>query len=1306
MRKYLLFILFLCMHCIARGQTGYDYRYWFDNDDSQMREDHSMSDSWQFQADLSGLSESFHAIHIQVADTAGVLSAPMTRFFIKMRDTDVKEGRYWFDNDIKTQRTNTAVQGIFDIDVSGLQEGFHTFHYQVVGIDGSYSSVTTRSFYRVLVPESSYYRCWVDEDYTTMTKGRFTGTPILVDITSISEGYHVLRVQLDGSTPSSPVSHSFVKIPQTEGVEYLTCLCSVDDKLFRQEQVPSEGGIINWNFDVSDLSQGFHRMQVQVVTPSGAATSTYDAFFLRTTTNEEMGEMKCVYCIDGAEFYTEAGRMSNGAFHCDLDVSALTDGLHRLSYYLTNGKGVSTKMTTQFFMKTPVGGNGIMQYEYWQNDQGDDAHKKVKLSQRTNPYNLISLLPVETLPIRSCNFKFAVKDGMPLIYAHNEIHLRFTDSQGRFVDESKEYVDEQVSATVEPVGELQPTQTFPKVTGNDIRWYTLQVAPGDTAAFRVSQAATVQVFAPSGKEVFKTSESASVKWAGIHTWEDGTYYVAVHDVTGSQNTMTLDYMHMDKYDVVDWDVHTVGNGGCSTITFKGNGFRDLYAVDLFTEEGDTIHSEHIDYESDASITVRFNFTDANVGEYDALFHFTEGEKEIRTCVNVEEAENIILVENVVYASNFLRGTANTYTIKIENKGNSTAYQVPLKIQLQADGGINDITYIKLSENLSSLEFEWLDDEAIPESDKEALKALIASKGNYLDFLMVRDTIENEEFMEGYFAVNLPPKTTTSFTVTVKSNSRVNVYTLLPNDWDFFAFGSQPSKLPRRIMRKSAKESMCCAKQHVECAMNLVATILDYGSVMGGGWAVASCIASVGNTVIPFAYDIWCGETPKDKDEAMKSLYKNIASSLISCVSKLDPYKMGWMIQHVNDVISTSISCFSHPKRIPNCPPKPPIPHPSNPQPPSDPNDIYGYLSEAGSKFIADSVAKVNYTIEFENDTAFAEASAHSIVIKDTLDSRYFDMRSFLPTSIKLGEREAFLDEVDIKTENGVTTFLKTIDMRPEINAIAQVEGEYSQQTGIATWTFTSLDPMTMEPTDDLMQGILPVNYNGTSGIGEVMFEVGVKPNKGDGAKIPNRASIVFDYEDPIITPTWTNTVDAIAPTSTILGGIQKDNETLMLRIAGEDNRSGVWRYNVYAQAGQGASWELVAENVPVDTMVNATETLVDVHIFEGIEYGFLVLATDSAGNVEHKSFEEADFRLSTVKLGDANGDGTVDALDVVLATSYYLGNDVFLNFAAADVVADGEINSLDVVAIQNIYLNTSSSVKARIPRRRHRKLKP
>ena len=354
------------------------------------------------------------------------------------------------------------------------------------------------------------------------------------------------------------------------------------------------------------------------------------------------------------------------------------------------------------------------------------------------------------------------------------------------------------------------------------------------------------------------------------------------------------------------------------------------------------------------------------------------------------------------------------------------------------------------------------------------------------------------------------------------------------------------------------------------------------------------------------------------------------------------------------------------------------------------------MSQAGSKFIADSVAKVNYTIEFENDTAFAEASAHTIVIKDTLDSRYFDLKSFMPTGIKLGEHETFLDErQDVKSENGVTSFVKTIDLRPAINAIAQVDGTYDQTKGIAQWTFQSLDPMSMEPTDDLMQGILPVNFDGTSGIGEVMFEVGVKPNKADGTEIPNRASIVFDYEDAILTPTWTNIVDAVAPTSQIESTTMEKADTVTLHLSGEDARSGVWKYTVYVQEGVNAPWR---EAGVTDTCVY------DFAYEEGIDYGFCVVATDSAGNVEQKELaREAELRNFIP--GDANGDGVVDTKDAILVIGFSLGKEgIYLNASAANIVEDGVVDTKDAIAIINKYLNTSNNVKQKKTRKRIRVL--
>lgn len=1223
MLKYIMLLSLLWVHCVARGQTGYNYRYWFDNDYSTLRQGYSATENWQVNAEIDELSESLHTIHFQVVDSKGIESVPVTRFFLKMRDASVKKAVYWFDGNRTAQRTLDQAQGEFSIDVTELSEGFHTFYYQAIGENSSLSSVISRPFLKIAVPENMRYRCWIDNDSTALVSGKLTTGPVLVDVSQISEGYHVMHVQVEDIMPSTIISKPFVKIPQIEGVEYLKCLCIVDNKLYKEENVSSLGGIVNWNFDVSSLAQGFHSMQIQVLTPSGAATSVYNAYFLRTTTNEEMADMKCVYAIDGNIFNTMAGHMENGLFHCDIDVSNLEDGLHQITYKLSNGKGVETKAQTHYFIKTPLGGPGIVEYHYWLNKNTEKKHI-VKLEKRVNPFNLITLLPFEQEPLRSECFHFEIKDNKPMMYAKNDIHIRFYDASGRFTDASKQFNDYRVSQEVKPVGELLATQTFAKIAENDIRWYTMQAAPGDTVAFKLSQPATMQLFAPSGEEVFKTSESASVNWNGMHTWEKGTYYLAVHDVTGSQSTMKLEYMHMDKYDVVDWDVRRVGNGGCSTITFKGNGFRDLYAVDLVIAPGDTIRSVDVSHDSDAETAVTFDFTGTMLGDYNAVFHFTEEDKYVANVVTVEEAVDIELATDVSFPSTFVRSA--TYTVKITNKGNMTAYAVPVYTWIKSltQDGIYHIDYDGLG--LAGL-FDGVNTDSLSTTEIAQLKSYSDAAGDdhyFLKFWTKDEERQGDSILvrSNYFYTNIAPYETKTLRLTIHTKEvDTYAYFTVPEDWRPIHITKSGQDSRDKVKRESFKEQYCCYKERVECVGNIAVTILDIANTAVPGnltLALVDCVAGLVNQTISAIGTLACDDDGSRFDTDFATRLRRVASGISiagavsSCLSMIDVPNLE-NLALICDAITHPLTTFDCVKSFasskPGCPPIPPGGGGSNGGKSHDPNDIYGYLSQAGSKFITDSVAKVNYTIEFENDTAFATAAAHSIVIKDTLDKKYFVLEEFMPTGVRIGDREVFLNETEVKTQNDVISFVKTIDMRPEINAIAQVDGTFNSQTGIAQWTFQSLDPMTMEPTYDLMQGILPVNFDGTSGIGEVMFEIGVKQGKADGAEIKNRASIVFDYEDAILTPTWTNIVDAVAPSSVIDNSWMVNDSTLRITAEAFDARSGVWKYEWYVQAGENAPWWKEGE----------TDSLsFDYHIYEGIDYGFCVVATDSAGNVEQK----------------------------------------------------------------------------------------
>lgn len=1196
MRKYILFLIFLCLHCIARGQTGFDYRYWFDNDNSAIYHGHSTSGEWQMEVNVEGLSESFHTIHLQVVDSKG--------------------------------------------------------------------------------------------------------------------------------TESVPVSRTFVKIPQTDGVEFLKCLCFVDEQLYKTEDVSSTGGIINWDLDVNSLSQGFHRMQVQVITSNGIASSAYNACFLRTTTNEEMAEMKCFYTIDDDEFNTEAGHMSNGAYHFDLDVAHLSDGLHRITYMLTNGKGVETKVQTQFFMKTPVGGNGITEYWYWLNDSTSQAHK-VQLDKRTNPFELISLLPVEKHPIRSSQFQFEVTDGQPTIYAKNDFHIRFYDVTGRFVDATEQFVDYQMKQEVTDLtlinnGDHQTIETPGKDT---IHWFKFYAEEGDTVTFRTDQASTLQVFSPEGKELYSASGSASVVYGGCHTWTNGNHYVALHDVTGSKPNISLDYFHMDKYDVASQDIHIVGNGGCSTITFDGNGFRDLYAVDLFTAQGDSIGHIAIGHESDAQTSVIFDFSNAAIGVYDAVFHFATEDKVFSHIVTVEEAKDIELATTVIYPSTFLRGTSTTYTIKLTNKGNMTAYYVPLELKLIVNS-IKDVSeihfdgYLKPSKLSDILSKDSLEEETI-----NMIKEIEKEVSDLSQFVIYQDSLSNIDYGLCQIILSLPPNSTKTFTVTIKSASTVSLEAYMTSEWFPLTSYSNNANSRKFVMKASKRDWMCCQRERFECVADVVVSIAGVFMPPGAG-----CATSLALTGLETAYDVWCsdGESASEKwnnylQSQGQSLANRLIQSAVSCVTayfhiqknKLKEDRIlaaqlgsstevkrinaeiqalrtmeSSMIRNIYDGLCTFIlgdSCLkAFKENKPNCPPNPDGGGGSSkPVNSYDPNEIYGYLSDAGSYYMTDSVEKINYRIEFENDTVFATASAMAVQIRDTLDSHHFDLPTYAPTGIKIGDKVEYL--------NGEQNFMKTIDMRPEINGLVEVTGNYDVSKGIMNWQFTSLDPITMEPTTDPMQGFLPVNYNG-NGIGEVTYDIALRQPLAEGTEVQNRASIVFDINAPILTPTWINVIDATAPTSRAIDVTLASDTTATVSIQATDNLSGVWRYDVYVQYGAGAAWWKAAENVPADLMAM-------VKIYDGIDHGFYVVATDSAGNVERKqAMRELTLNLSSTIRGDVNGDGQVGIADIVAVTDYMAESNGNVSFAAADLNGDGQIGIADIIAITDIIAGTTNA-KANQPMR-------
>lgn len=481
MRRYLLIMILLCLQWAAAAQMVHQYRYWFDNDDANMHYGAFEGNSLNLDLDLSSLSFSLHYVNFQVKDTLGIWSSPVTRRFYKSNESEIATACYWFNDDYAGKVSVAPDKRTFSIDISALGETLNFFNYQV------------------------------------------------------GDAFGVM---------SSPVSRMFIKIPQIVNSDGFICICFIDDKFYKEEIIASSDGVIDWSFDVSSLEHGLHKIEVQVLTKSGAASAVYNQFFFRNAMGKELECMRLLYSIDGGAPVEVPGNFAQGGYSFELNVDSVPDGLHTLSYMMVGDNELSSQVKTEFFVKTPLGGNGVTGYEYWLNG-GEKDSEIVKLSQNENPFSMVSFIPVDSCPVRGTCFHFEEKRGVPMVFAKNDIYFRFFDVYNRSVVTGRQYVDYNVGDTIMDITLIESGKSYYKAISdnNDINWFKLNADRGDSIAFKTDVPALLNVFNADGDILYTTSGAVAKVFGGPVVDTTDVYYVAVSGVnTADAEGVTLNYV--------------------------------------------------------------------------------------------------------------------------------------------------------------------------------------------------------------------------------------------------------------------------------------------------------------------------------------------------------------------------------------------------------------------------------------------------------------------------------------------------------------------------------------------------------------------------------------------------------------------------------------------------------------------------------------------------------------------------------------------------------------------------------------------
>ena len=129
---------------------------------------------------------------------------------------------------------------------------------------------------------------------------------------------------------------------------------------------------------------------------------------------------------------------------------------------------------------------------------------------------------------------------MPYVYAKNDLHVRFYNSRGDYAEESCAYIDATSGQQVVTRSVLQSGTAYTDATpaANSIHWYQVNALQGDSLVFRVNQNASLKVFSPTGMKLLE-AEGEAVGEASCVVTENGICYVALHDVEGVSNEVTI-----------------------------------------------------------------------------------------------------------------------------------------------------------------------------------------------------------------------------------------------------------------------------------------------------------------------------------------------------------------------------------------------------------------------------------------------------------------------------------------------------------------------------------------------------------------------------------------------------------------------------------------------------------------------------------------------------------------------------------------------------------------------------------------------
>ena len=354
---------------------------------------------------------------------------------VTAQTTAVTECEYWIDQQFDSRQTANMSAGELttQFNMSALPLGLHSLALRTRTGDGRWSPVLVKYF---LVPQPGStqennlagYEYWIDGNYNNKATGTF-----------------------------------------------------------------SAGGIITTDLDMSSLPVGLHSISFRALDDNGHVSSVLVKYFLvpENTSTTENSIAGYRYWFDREmENIVEGEVTSSGTIVSDIDVSALSAGLHFFNYQVKDAMGKYSATMVSFFTVPEQGalvGDKIVAYDYWFNN---------------NPRKRIEVAPTATLELSDIvlDVEGVEPETVPADYVFNfetkqvvftfdvEFGLQVFNNQGTG-SEAVTQIVKGYEFTVDPAyvaldNEVSDTKDAPQ--GGQVQGFSFEGAVGDSLHWEFS----------------------------------------------------------------------------------------------------------------------------------------------------------------------------------------------------------------------------------------------------------------------------------------------------------------------------------------------------------------------------------------------------------------------------------------------------------------------------------------------------------------------------------------------------------------------------------------------------------------------------------------------------------------------------------------------------------------------------------------------------------------------------------------------------------------------------------------------------